>query len=182
MDSIAIFKALADASRLQMLNVIVERGPVSAEQLSEQFKLVPSTISHHAQKLQQADLISSHKEKKQIWYSANLPLLQATIGHLLKQPASPEHEDGRHDVYRQQVLSNFISCGRLERIPAQRKKRRIILEQIVQALDPERSYSEKELNEILKTWNEDYCFLRREMISENLLTRQQGIYQRVEPA
>lgn len=180
MDNLAIFKALADSSRLQMLNVIVAQGPISAEQLSEALKLVPSTISHHAQKLLQAHLINAQKAKKQVLYSANLALLDASLGRLLQQPVNPEHEDGRHDSYRQQVLSNFIRCGRLERIPAQRKKRRIILEQIVQALEPERSYSEKELNEVLKTWNEDYCFLRREMISENLLTRANGIYQRVE--
>jgi ArsR family transcriptional regulator len=179
MDNVAIFKALADTSRITMLRIVMAQGPISAEQLSEHLKLVPSTISHHAQKLQQAGLVFAQKHKKQVFYSANEALLASNLNQLLQQPLATELEDRRHDVYRHQVLENFIQCGRLLHIPAQRKKRRIVLEQIVQGLEPERIYSESELNVILKAWNEDVCLLRREMISEQLMRREDGLYQRI---
>ena len=51
---------------------------------------------------------------------------------------------------------------------------------MVRALEPGRIYTEPELNEVLLTFHEDYCTLRRDMISEGLLARDGGLYTRVE--
>ena len=48
-----------------------------------------------------------------------------------------------------------------------------------QNAQPEKIYTEPELNEILLRFHEDYCTLRRDMISEGLLTRDGGLYRRV---
>lgn len=87
--------------------------------------------------------------------------------------------DRRSEVYRNKVLENFVEFGKLKSIPTQRKKRRIILEQIVSNFDWDKKYPEKEVNEVLKSWHEDFCTLRRELICEQLMNRKDGKYWRV---
>jgi len=176
-DNILVFKALGDPSRLKMLQLILAEGPISVEVLCERLKLVPSTVSHHAKKLLQAQLIYSHRKEKSVYYQIENSILNTPLREIVT--AQTEYTDGRSESYHQKVLDTFISCGKLLKIPAQRKKRRIILEQIVQELEEERVYSEKELTAILKPWHEDYCFLRREMIAEGLLRREKDLYQKL---
>lgn len=63
-------------------------------------------------------------------------------------------------------------------IPAQRKKQRIILEEIVKAFEPDREYTEKEVNLIIADYFDDFCTIRRDCIAEKLMTRENGIYKR----
>ena len=88
-------------------------------------------------------------------------------------------QERRDEAYRKKVIETFFEYGRLRAIPAQRKKERICLEEMVCSLEPEKIYTEPELNEILLRFHEDYCTLRRDMISEGLLTRDGGLYRRV---
>ena len=67
----------------------------------------------------------------------------------------------------------------LFRSPAQRKKERIILEVIVDAFEFDRKYTEREVNIIIADFYDDFCTLRRDMISENLLERSGNLYWRV---
>lgn len=176
-DNILLFKALGDPSRLKMLQLILAEGPISVEILCEHLKLVPSTVSHHAKKLLQAQLICSHRKEKTVYYQIESNILNTPLKEIVT--AKTAYTDGRSESYNQKVLDTFISCGKLLKIPAQRKKRRIILEQIVQELEKERIYAEKELTAVLTPWHEDYCFLRREMIAEGLLSREKNRYQRL---
>jgi hypothetical protein len=83
------------------------------------------------------------------------------------------------DAYRNKVLRTFFKHGRLTQMPAQLKKRLIVLEKIVQEFEPERGYPEREVNLILLDFNEDVATLRRGMISHGFMTRDKGIYRRV---
>ena len=87
----------------------------------------------------------------------------------------------RDAQYRQKVLDSFFEYGKLKLIPAQRKKERIILEEIVKAFDFDRVYSERETNLIIADYYDDFCTLRRDMISEKLLDRDGKGYWRVKP-
>ena len=42
--------------------------------------------------------------------------------------------------------------------------------------EPERIYEERELNEIIMRYNEDYCTIRRELIGEKVLAREGSKY------
>ena len=83
------------------------------------------------------------------------------------------------DNYRKKVIENFFEYGKLKNIPAQRKKRRIILEEIAKAFEPDKMYTEREVNIIIADFHDDFCTLRREMICENILTRDNSIYRLV---
>ena len=62
---------------------------------------------------------------------------------------------------------------------SQRKKERIILEVIVQSFEFDKQYTEREVNIIIADFYDDFCTLRRDMISERLLDREGNLYWRI---
>jgi len=78
----------------------------------------------------------------------------------------------------QRVLKSFVQQGRLIKIPEQRKKRLVILQWLVNQLETTRRYSEAEMNRFFLGFHEDYATLRREMIVNGLMIRQEGVYWR----
>jgi excisionase family DNA binding protein len=87
---------------------------------------------------------------------------------------------GRHSNQRVKPLSDrwFEPSGRLKAMPAQRAKRRAVLERVAELFDLGRAYKEPEVNKLLRDVFDDVAYLRRELIAENLLTRTGGIYRR----
>ena len=67
----------------------------------------------------------------------------------------------------------------MTQIPTQRKKREIVLSEILKQFEPDRTYTEKEVNEIIQRYHEDYCTIRREMIAFGMMTRHHETYKRV---
>jgi hypothetical protein len=72
------------------------------------------------------------------------------------------------------VLRTFIVDGRIPSMPSAWAKRRVVLEHIVLAFEPGVKYPEKEVNAILRAWHDDYAALRRYLVDEGLLDRQNG--------
>jgi len=79
---------------------------------------------------------------------------------------------------RQKVIDSFIKYGRLVQLPAQRKKRVYILEFFLQKFDPNRIYTEAEVNVIIQRYYDDFCTIRREFIINKMMTRTAGRYRR----
>lgn len=74
----------------------------------------------------------------------------------------------------EKILKDFLSCRnpiKLTNFPAMEKKKIVILRAIVQELDRDRVYTEKELNEFLKQIYDDYATLRRYMIEYGFMER-----------
>ena len=175
-----LFKCLADRSRLRIVQSLLQEE-MYVERLAERLGLSPATISFHLKKLEEAGLVTSRQEQYYTIYTLIREPLTAPMLEVIRDASDqvPEQER-REQEYRQKVLENFFEYGRLRVIPAQRKKERICLEEMVKALEPGRVYPEPELNEVLLRFHEDYCTLRRDMISEGLLKRDGSLYQRVE--
>ena len=95
----------------------------------------------------------------------------------LPQPGLAAHV--AEDAYREKVLRTFFQRGRLVRIPAQRKKRQIVLERLVEEFAPDRDYPEREVNQTLVEFHDDVATLRRELIATRLMKRAGGIYRRL---
>lgn len=82
------------------------------------------------------------------------------------------------ETYDKKVLRIFVVDGRLTAIPAQRKKRDVILRHLVESFDRERVYREPEVNAIIGRLHHDFATLRRELVDSGLLVRQRGEYAR----
>jgi ArsR family transcriptional regulator len=173
-----LFKALGHPARLLILN-LVQNKPRHGEELAAILRLKPATISHHLSKLTSVGLLQSKKDQYYQTYSLVGNLLDKTLGQVVRLPQPGLTAEVEEDAYRDKVLRTFFARGCLTQIPAQLKKRVIVLEKIVQEFEPEHEYTEREVNLILLDINEDIAALRRGLISAGLMTRNKGIYQRV---
>ncbi len=74
------------------------------------------------------------------------------------------------------VVRNFITNGQITALPAQRKKRRYLLEHILRRFEMNRVYAEKQVNNMIGEQYEDFCTVRREFIMNGMMTRTGGKY------
>ena len=177
--ALKLFKGLADRSRLQILKSLLEED-LYVERLAQRLELTPATVSFHLKKLMDAGAVSSRREQYYTMYSINKEVFQCRILDILGEKSSDaQRQQEREARYRQRVLDSFFEYGRLKSIPAQRKKERICLEEIAKELELGRPYPERELNQVLLRFHQDYCTLRRDMISEGILRREEGLYTRL---
>jgi hypothetical protein len=176
--SIAIMKALADESRLAIVRSLLEQSQY-VEEIAKRHALAPSTVSFHLKKLEQAGLVSSKKEQYYVVIQANVPLFDTTLKEIVSaSPASKDLQDERIDDYHRKVLESFFRHGTLDKLPAQQKKRLIVLEQFAIRFDPERRYSEQEVTGIIKPLFDDYCTIRRLLVDEGFVQRDGSTYWR----
>ena len=178
-DPVSLFKALADKSRILIVNSLIEKD-MYVEALSESLGLSASTVSFHLKKLEQAGLVFSRKEQYYTVYSINRETLDKRILDFIKvEDVEKEAQDQRLTDYRNKVIGAFMEYGKLKSIPVQRKKRRIILEVLAGEFEIGKKYTEREVNDVLRKFHEDFAFIRREFIAEELFRRENGIYERL---
>ena len=171
------FKALGHPVRLLILNLVQTR-PRHGEELALILMLNQATISHHLGLLTNAGLLTAQKDQYYQTYSLAPGALQKTLHEIVFFPQADMPEQVEEDAFRKKVLATFIRHGRLTAIPAQLKKRQVILEKIAESFEPGRQYSEREVNVILLDFHDDVATLRRGLIESGLMKRAEGIYQR----
>lgn len=177
MNSLNLFKGLADESRLKII-VLLREKPYCVEDLAEQLQLAVSTVSVHLKKLQQAGLVYSVKVQYYSVFHLKPELLAQSLESLI--PVANQKTNDPTEALRNKVLKTYFRDGRLDRLPTQNKKRWICYLEIIKLFSPGISYTEKELNELIKTIYDDYCMVRRELVDEGVLRRENGIYSFVE--
>ena len=175
-------RALADPTRIRILGLLAER-PMYGQEMARALDVTPPTISHHLSPLVMAGLVRVRRENSYHYYelsSEGLEHLAESTQHIASllfpsTPLPPRSEE------RARVVATFIQDGRLVTIPAQYKKRRYVMEELARAFEWGRLYDEKEINAILKTFHEDYASLRRELIDQRIMMRENGRYWLVRP-
>jgi ArsR family transcriptional regulator len=70
-DMVAFCKALGDETRQRILEILQSEGEKCVGDLVELFNVSQPTISHHLHFLKQANLVTSRRDGKQIYYRAN---------------------------------------------------------------------------------------------------------------
>lgn len=79
----------------------------------------------------------------------------------------------------QRVLRNFMTGdGRLHTIPSKHAKLLVVLDHLAQSFEPGRTYPEHEVNDMLSRFHPDYAALRRYLVENQFLTREDGVYWR----
>lgn len=86
--------------------------------------------------------------------------------------------DENHKRFKESVMKNFFTTGgRLKSVPVQLKKKLVVLEHLVSKLEKGRKYSEKEINDFIKGYHDDYATIRREFIIHHFMFRENEIYE-----
>lgn len=179
-DAIRLFKCLADKSRLHILKSLAVED-MYVERLAERLGLTPATVSFHLKKLAEAGAVTAYKTQYYTMYALCTEVFRARMIDILREESEEAGLQAQRDEeYRKKVLDAFFEYGKLKSIPAQRKKKRIILEEIIKGFEHGRMYPEKEVNLMIAEVHDDFCTLRRDLISEGLMARDQKGYWRVD--
>ncbi len=165
----AIFKALGDESRLAILRILLE-GESYVELLASRLGLTSATVSFHLKKLEAAGLVTCRRTQFYRIYSVNREIFAQSLESLIGRTPEPD-DDTR---YRESVIANFFENGRLKLLPAQQKKREVVLRYLLETLNPKTEYPEEEIDAHIERYFDDYCTVRREMIAFGLLSRRKN--------
>ena len=172
--AILLFKCLADKSRLQILKSLAIED-MYVERLAERLGITAPTVSFHLKKLADAGAVTSYKSQYYMMYSMNKEIFETSILEIIREKSDEADLQAQRDAgYRQKVIDAFFEYGKLKAIPTQRKKERIVLEEIARAFEYDRIYTEREVNIIIADFYDDFCTIRRDMIAEGLLGREAG--------
>jgi len=174
-------KALADPTRLRIL-LLLSQGELHGQALAERLTLSQPTVTHHAAKLREASLIRERRDKNTVYFKLDPEFIrlnaEASLQFIFSKGAEDMDESATESSLKDTVIRNFFSKdGRLRQIPAQYKKKLIALQHIVEKLEPGRVYSEKEINEFIKTYHEDFATIRREFIMHQFMYREHEQYE-----
>lgn len=173
-----LFKALGHPTRLLLVNLIAG-APRHTEELADIVGVSAGTISHHLGLLVKVGLLQSRREQYYQIYTLAGEVMGRRLGDLVRLSLPGPGVGPGQDAWRQRVLDTFFVRGRLTHIPAQRKKRRVVLERLIEDFEPDRDYPEPEVNRILVDHHDDVATLRRELVGERLLERGDGVYRRL---
>lgn len=66
-----MFQALADPTRRRIIEMLADRGRLSASDISDQFQISPQAISQHLKVLREAKLVQVEKRAQQRIYRVN---------------------------------------------------------------------------------------------------------------
>jgi len=75
MELTAVFKALSDSTRLEIVRMLVEREELCACRILERFDISQPTLSHHMKSLCGCGLVNVRREGKWSYYSLNRDIM-----------------------------------------------------------------------------------------------------------
>lgn len=172
-------KALGDLTRIKIV-ALLQQGPLHGQAIAGKLGLKPPTITHHMAKLREVGLIKERRDKNTIYFSLNTKILEMSAKAILNvgTGGGAEMEMLVTADDREAIIKNFFTKeGKLKTYPAQRKKKLVVLEHMVKGLELGKVYQEKEINEYLKQYHEDYATLRRELIMCQFMYRENNQYE-----
>lgn len=169
-----ILRALADPQRLAIAGTLAQ-GDRSTSELADQLELSIARVRKHLNRLTTTGVVRLNDDRR------TYRLDPETLRWAAEQ-AGPSRDAGLRlgaaNDEEEAVLRTFFRGGRLTEIPAKASKRHIVLERIASEFEPGVHYAEKEVNVIVSAFFNDYAALRRSLVDEGLLDRDQGIYWR----
>ncbi|PGM55653.1 metalloregulator ArsR/SmtB family transcription factor [Bacillus sp. AFS053548] len=172
-------KALGDLTRVRII-ALLQQGHLSGQEIASKLSLKPPTITHHMSKLREVGLIKERRDKNTIYFSLNTKILEMNAKAIFTVGTGGDSnmEMTVTESERSSIINNFFTQeGKLKIYPAQRKKKLVVLAHMIKGLEFGRVYQEKEINEYLKEFHEDYATLRRELIMCQYMYRENNQYE-----
>jgi hypothetical protein len=170
-----ILRALADPERLAIAGSLA-RADASASVLADALELPLARVRKHLNRLASAGVARLAEDR------SSYRLDPETLRWAAEQVGPPRGAGlalAAANETEEAVLRAFFRDGRLREIPSKESKRRIVLERIALEFDPGVRYDEKEVNVIVGHFFNDHAALRRSLVDEGFLERNNAVYWRV---
>lgn len=169
-----ILRALADPDRLAIAGALAG-GEKSLDDLTRLSSLGARGVRRHLTRLSSVGLVRVDPDRRT--YRLEVDVLRAAA-----REVGPARDPGvaLGTVFDEDaaVLRHYFRGGRLREIPAKRSKRLIVLERLSLEFEPGIRYEERQVNETLSRFHEDHASLRRYLVDEGFLSRDQAGYWR----
>ncbi|WP_163581541.1 metalloregulator ArsR/SmtB family transcription factor [Gracilibacillus saliphilus] len=171
-------KTIGDKTRIRII-YLLKSGPLHGQAIAGKLGLKPPTISHHLSKLKEIDVVYQRRDKNTIYFYLNERKLKRMAQAITRVGGEDMGESVEiSEEEKAKVVRNFTDTnGRLKNLPAQRKKKVILLEYMVRGLEQGTVYTEKEVNEHIQQYHDDFATIRREFVMAQFMYRQDGSYE-----
>lgn len=160
-------KAMSDPERLRIIGLL-SQGSATREEVAARLNLSPKDSLTHLGMLEFVGAIS----QKDGVYSLNDDRLAVMAKEKLSEQRQAYVPDEALDEKAKKVLKAHLNAdGSIKQIPAP-PKLQVILDYLIQFFEFDKNYTEKEVNTIIRRFNEDTAGLRRDLIEANMLARE----------
>jgi ArsR family transcriptional regulator, arsenate/arsenite/antimonite-responsive transcriptional repressor len=175
---ISLASALLDLDRLRVAAVLAN-GPANRMEMAEATGLSHRDLLRQLDGLQNFGLVKLQEPAPRepdaySRYELNMDALKAARQAMGKYKGVRK----RPSDSREMTLATFMPGGKLNTMPLKQSQIVTILDEIARKFEPEKQYTEREVNVILTDINEDYCLTRRYLVDYGYLSREKGIYRR----
>lgn len=177
---VAFHKAVGDPTRLRII-ALLRQGPLHGQAIAGKLGLRAPTITHHLKKLKDTGMVYSRRDKNTIYFYLNERRLEYMTTAILRigdeeRVVAEQLKVSKED--QATIIRNFVTVeGKLKHMPRQLKKKNVILSYFVQWFEHGKTYEEKEVNEYIQTFFDDYATVRREWIMQQFMYRENNRYE-----
>ena len=169
--------ALADDTRLQILELLAAHGELRAQAIIEEMDVTQSTVSRHLKQLSAAGFVAEERgdgaNKSYRLRRERLDEVFVLLSQLLSaENAQAVFSDARRKL--PQNLHRFLDRdGLVVQWPRTPGDQQNLLDYLVEKFQRNHLYSEAEVNELINRWHtfEDAALLRREMVDYGYMGR-----------
>jgi len=177
------FKAFVDVGRLKIVGVLA-KDQASIQTLADHAGMSASEVLRHVEQLRETGLVSSHlMENGQEMFGLEPRILEdmakrqfIRVREMVQPVADQRKIPANFTEEETKILMNFTHPnGEIKQIPLQQKKQMILIRyarhHVLQALEPGKQYTEKEINLLIKQLHPDAAFFRRNFVDTGYLDR-----------
>lgn len=161
-------KALSDPDRLRIIGML-SQGSATRQEVAERLKLSPKDSLTHLGFLEFVGAISQTDGV----YSVNDERLAVMARERLAE-SRPSFipPEGMDDKSKKVLKAHLNADGSIKQVPLQPAKLQVILKYLIQFFEFDTTYTEKEINTIIRRFNEDTAGLRRDLVDAGMLARE----------
>jgi hypothetical protein len=160
-------KAMSDPNRLRIIGLLSQKSATRAE-VAEKLKLSPKDSLTHLGFLEFIGVVTQTDGV----FTLNNDKLAVLAKEKLAE-ARPSFVPAEYlDERSKKILKAHLNAdGSIKQIPAS-PKLQVILNYLVEFFEYDKNYTEKEVNTILRKYNEDTAGLRRDLVDAGMLARE----------
>lgn len=160
-------KAISDPNRLRIIGLLSQKSATRAE-VAEKLKLSPKDSLTHLGFLEFIGVITQTDGV----FTLNNDKLAVLAKEKLAEARPSFVPAEQLDERSKKILKAHLNAdGSIKQIPAS-PKLQVILNYLVEFFEYDKNYTEKDVNTILRKYNEDTAGLRRDLVDAGMLARE----------
>jgi DNA-binding HxlR family transcriptional regulator len=171
------FQVFSNESRLKIIGHLAN-GEKSVGELADLLGVKEPTVSHHLAEMKGLDLVHVRAEGTMRIYQLNAKALEGISKDIFARPNLAALVKPSELTEEERFLRTWVKNGRIVDIPAQEKKKQILIRWLAGQIERDHRWTEKEFNALLKQYNEDFATLRRYLVDAGYVARENGVYWR----